>query len=57
MKVFECKTVIVGAGVSGVTAAVNLLENGYSDFLLLEASERVGGRCHTIDIGIYLHIN
>lgn len=41
-KYCECKTVIIGAGVSGVSAALNLLKNSYQDFLILEADNRIG---------------
>ncbi|CAF0922135.1 unnamed protein product [Brachionus calyciflorus] len=43
------ETVIIGAGMSGISAAVNFLKNGYENFLLFEASDRIGGRIHTID--------
>jgi len=39
-------TVIVGAGAAGLTAAMELQSLGY-DFLLLEASHRIGGRAYT----------
>ena len=44
-------TAIIGAGVSGITAAVDLLNKNYEDFLIFEALDRVGGRCHTVDYG------
>ncbi|KAE8701619.1 Polyamine oxidase 1 [Hibiscus syriacus] len=36
--------VIIGAGVSGLSAAKVLAENGIRDLLILEASDRIGGR-------------
>jgi len=42
-------TVIVGAGAAGLTAAMELQKLG-QDFLLLEASHRVGGRAYTEDL-------
>lgn len=48
------KTVIVGAGVSGISAAINLLDNEYKDFLIFEALERIGGRVHTQRTGLFL---
>ncbi|KAM7274277.1 hypothetical protein ACFE04_028941 [Oxalis oulophora] len=36
--------IIVGAGMSGITAAKTLQENGIKDFLMLEATNRIGGR-------------
>lgn len=43
------KTVIIGAGVSGISTAINLLKNDYSDFLIYEAMDRYGGRCHSVN--------
>lgn len=40
------KTIIIGAGISGLTAAVNLHKAG-KEVLILEASDRVGGRIKT----------
>lgn len=45
------KTVIIGAGVSGLSTAANLLKHNYEDFLIFEANGRIGGRCHTIPWG------
>lgn len=45
------KVIIVGAGVAGLTAANHLISNGISDFKILEARNRVGGRIICIDIG------
>lgn len=46
-QVIRVKTVIIGAGFSGISAAVNLLNNGYNDFLVFEALDRIGGRIDT----------
>jgi monoamine oxidase len=54
MRSSECETLIVGAGVSGLAAAINLLENEYTEFLVVEASDRIGGRCFTIEYGSLL---
>ncbi|KAH9769253.1 polyamine oxidase 1 [Citrus sinensis] len=43
--------IIVGAGMSGIMAAKTLEEAGYKDFIILEASSRVGGRLHKGNIG------
>lgn len=48
-QVIHSKTVIIGSGVSGISTASSLLKNDYSDFLVFEAMDRIGGRCHTID--------
>ena len=50
------KTVIIGAGISGISAAVNLLKHSYDEFLIFEANDRIGGRIHTIPIGIKITI-
>ncbi len=43
------KTVIVGAGAAGLTAAKEL-QRLEQEFLLLEASHRIGGRAYTEDL-------
>ena len=40
--------IIVGAGLTGLTLARNLTEQGI-DFLLLEGRDRIGGRIHSIE--------
>lgn len=42
--------IVVGAGVAGLTAARALAAGG-KDVLVLEASDRVGGRVHTVEVG------
>lgn len=43
--------IIVGSGISGFTAAVKLIENGFSDVTILEAEDRIGGRIFTTEFG------
>lgn len=43
--------VIIGAGMAGLSAAKHLMKNGRSDFLILEARNRIGGRIISIDVG------
>lgn len=45
------KIVIIGAGLSGYSAAARLIENGYTNIVILEALNRTGGRIYTIDYG------
>jgi len=54
LKTIHSKYIIVGAGLSGLTTAYALIENGEKDFIILEARDRIGGRIHTkngIDLG------
>jgi spermine oxidase len=39
---------IIGAGASGIYAAVNLIKNGFDNVTILEAENRIGGRIETI---------
>lgn len=41
---YDAEVLILGAGVAGISAAKTLAENGMSDFLVIEANDRVGGR-------------
>lgn len=52
------RTIIIGAGFAGLSAALTLLEKGDGDFVVLEARDRVGGRTKpgklgdlTVDLG------
>lgn len=42
------KITIIGAGPSGIAALSKLLEIGYQNVVLLEASNRIGGRINTV---------
>jgi len=44
-------TIIIGAGISGISAAIDLLEHGIDDLAIFEAQNRIGGRVNTIDYG------
>ena len=41
---------VIGAGPSGLTAARELAAKGYTNVVVLEASERVGGKSFTVDL-------
>ncbi len=48
------KYIIVGAGLSGLVTGYQLLKQGFRDFIILEARDRIGGRVFTekqIDLG------
>jgi hypothetical protein len=45
------KIIIIGAGISGIATADTLFRAGFTDFKILEASGRTGGRIWTVDIG------
>ncbi len=42
---------VLGAGIAGLSAASHLAKNGFTDFLVLEARNRLGGRIATMQIG------
>ncbi|CAG9834561.1 unnamed protein product [Diabrotica balteata] len=42
---------IIGAGASGIAAATKLLKNGISNFKILEAEDRIGGRVYSTQFG------
>ncbi len=45
------KIVIIGAGISGISAAKKLIDGKVGDVMILEASDRIGGRIHTKNFG------
>lgn len=59
------KIVIIGAGLTGISTAYHLEQQGFSDYLLFEKDESVGGLCRSIQqdgftfdyTGHLLHIN
>lgn len=51
MKRSEVSVVIVGAGVSGLSAASHLIKAGFSKITILEASDRIGGRIRSVRPG------
>lgn len=45
----KCKVIIVGGGMAGLSAATLLAKNNMTDFVLLEARKRIGGRIVSIE--------
>jgi uncharacterized protein with NAD-binding domain and iron-sulfur cluster len=48
MKPKDSRICIVGAGAGGLSAAYYLKERGYAKVTVLEASDRVGGKCYSV---------
>lgn len=44
------RIVIIGAGIAGIAAGNLLVKEGLTDFVILEASDRVGGRIWSVDL-------
>ena len=44
--------IVIGAGVSALSACASLSEAGLNNFIILEANDRIGGRMHTIPFGM-----
>ncbi|KAJ6783216.1 hypothetical protein PWT90_01256 [Aphanocladium album] len=55
-QVNEAQVIVIGAGMSGLTAAAELQRKGVS-VVLLEASSRVGGRAYSVDTKLGSHID
>ena len=43
------RVVIIGAGIAGLSCGKYLIDNGIDDFVIVEAHDRIGGRCQTIE--------
>lgn len=43
------RIVVIGAGAAGLTAAEMLKRQGYSNVIVLERSNRAGGKCYSLD--------
>ena len=48
VKVNKTKVLILGAGLSGITAAKTLLDKNITEFLILEGKSYTGGRIHAV---------
>ncbi|KAG7458594.1 hypothetical protein MATL_G00222110 [Megalops atlanticus] len=51
LKACKPRIVVIGAGLAGLAAAKSLLENGFTDVTVLEASDRIGGRVQSVQHG------
>jgi polyamine oxidase len=47
-KVYHTKVAILGGGVAGISASLNLTAAGVTDFLLIEARDILGGRAQNV---------
>jgi len=45
------RVVIVGGGISAIAAANLLISEGVLDVVILEATDRIGGRIWSVDLG------
>lgn len=48
--VWDC--IVIGSGISGLTAARTLVKTGFSP-LVLEARDRLGGRAYTLPVDLH----
>ncbi|KAI8339831.1 hypothetical protein BD560DRAFT_412543 [Blakeslea trispora] len=59
-KDYKTRVVILGGGVSGISAALNLTANNISDFMMVEARDTLGGRAQDVpfaDVNVELGCN
>lgn len=42
------RVIVIGAGISGISSAAKLIENGFKNVTVLEAEKRIGGRVYTV---------
>ena len=47
----ERRIIVIGAGISGLAAAAQLYKSGFSNVVVLEASNRLGGRISSVELG------
>ena len=43
--------IVIGGGMAGISACLQLINSGVLNIILLEASNRLGGRIHTVQLG------
>ena len=47
----SCNVLVLGAGMAGVSAARRLRERGVEDVMVVEATDRIGGRVKEVQFG------
>ena len=47
----DAKILIIGAGMAGVAAGKKLYDSGYTNFQIIEATDRIGGRVRNVPLG------
>ncbi len=50
------RIVVIGAGLAGLAATKILLNNGFTDVTVLEASDHIGGRVQSVQQGERTHL-
>lgn len=55
-KSYDTKVVILGGGVSGISAALNLTANGIDDIIMVEARDTLGGKLYIIQSFFFIII-
>ncbi len=48
------RVALIGSGIAGLQCASDLASAGFTNFVILEATDRIGGRIHSIDLGEFL---
>jgi cyclopropane-fatty-acyl-phospholipid synthase len=51
----DARIAIIGAGPSGLSAALELKNQGYTNVVIFEKEAEAGGKTHTVDIGGKIH--
>lgn len=50
----KTKVIVIGAGIAGIGVGETFIKNDFTDFIILEASNRTGGRIWTNDLGKFV---
>lgn len=48
----EPRIIVIGAGISGIGAANMLCQEGFNDIVVIEATDRIGGRIWSLELGM-----